>query len=187
MLSFINIMGGKNPLDDPEDEESTEGGEGKKKVEVKGFMSWSDALVLLLIIGGIIGGYKYYQYTKKKSAETFARCALLFDGGDFAVAKDCYESTWGLSYAPADLDSIRVVRLGAIEDMKVSQEYVLETTRTALQGNDTVAAIKAMKSFQGPILLNEDDAEEWKSLQTAFASAMQDSVANTVKDSTAAK
>ena len=44
MLSFINIMGGKNPLDDPEDEESTEGGEGKKKVEVKGFMSWSNAL-----------------------------------------------------------------------------------------------------------------------------------------------
>ena len=80
-----------DPLDDPEDEESTEeGGEGKKKVKVKGFMSWSDALVLLVIIGGIIGGYKYYQYTKKESAETFARCALLFDGGDFVAAKDGY-------------------------------------------------------------------------------------------------
>lgn len=181
MLSFINIMGGKNPLDDPEDEESTEG-EGKKKVEVKGFMSWSDAIVLLVIIGGIIGGYKYYQYTKKESTETFARCALLFDGGDFIAAKDCYEGTWELSYAPAEMDSIRVVRLGAIEDMKNAQEYVLEDVRTALQKNDSAAAVSAMKKFQGPVLLNENDAAEWSALQNAFADKLNES-----KDSTAAK
>ena len=180
MLSFINIMGGKNPLDDPDDEESTEeGGEGKKKVEVKGFMSWSDALVLLVIIGGIIGGYKYYQYTKKESAETFARCALLFDGGDFAAAKDCYEGTWELSYAPADMDSLRVVRLGAIEDMKNSQEYVLENVRAALQKNDSAAAVATMKKFQGPVLLDEDDAAEWNAFQTSFADKISES-----KDST---
>ena len=181
MLSFINIMGGKNPLDDPDDEESTEG-EGKKKVEVKGFMSWSDALVLLVIIGGVIGGYKYYQYTKKESAETFARCALLYDGGDFSAAKDCYEATWELSYAPAEMDSIRVVRLGAIEDMKNAQEYVLETVKASLQKNDSAAAVSAMKSFQGPVLLNKDDASEWNALQSAFADKLIES-----KDSTAAK
>lgn len=69
MLSFINIMGKKNPLDE-DDEEGSEN--GKKKVEISGFIGWQDALVLLVIIGAIVGGYKYYQHTKRESAELFA-------------------------------------------------------------------------------------------------------------------
>ena len=74
MLSFQNIMGGKNPLDDPEDDENPDGG---KKPEPTQIVSWQDALVILVIIAAIVGGYQYYQYTKRESEEIFARCALL--------------------------------------------------------------------------------------------------------------
>lgn len=158
MLSFQNIMGGKNPLDDPEDEET----EGKKKPEVKGFISWQDALVILVIIGAIVGGYQYYQYAKRTSAEIFARCALQYDGGDFVSAKACYDSTWDLSYAPAEMDSLRVVRLGAIEDMKVAQEFVLETVSAALQSGDSATAIAEAQKFTDPILLDESDTKKWE-------------------------
>ncbi len=166
MLSFINIMGKKNP--DEEDEE--EGSEnGKKKVEVTGIIGWQDALILVVIALGIFGGYKYYQYTKEQSSELFARCALLYDGGDLLSAKACYDSTWELSYTPNEMDSLRVIRLGLIDEMKSAQEFVLEDARNALAASDTAKALSVMRTFNGPVLLSGEDARAWDSLRTAFA------------------
>ncbi len=184
MLSFINIMGKKNPLDEDDGEEGSEN--SKKKVEISGFIGWQDALVILLIIGAIIGGYKYYQYTKRESSESFARCALLYDGGDLLAAKACYDSTWDLSYVPNDLDSLRVIRLGAIQDLQNSQEYILEDVRAALQIADTARAFSAMREFKKPVLLSEEEAAEWGTLESAFADRLSKDVPAKA-DSTAAK
>lgn len=184
MLSFINIMGKKNPLDEDDGEEGSEN--GKKKVEISGFIGWQDALVILLIVGAIIGGYKYYQYTKRESSELFARCALLYEGGDLLSAKACYDSTWGLSYVPNELDSLRVIRLGAIEDLQNTQEYILEDVRSALQNADTAKALSAMRKFEKPVLLSAEEAAEWESLETAFADRLSKGVPEKT-DSTAAK
>lgn len=183
MLSFINLMGGKNPLNDPEDEE--EGAE--KKPTVTKIIGWQDALVIVVIIAAVFGGYKYYQYTKQESADMFARCALLFDGGDFAAARDCYDSTWNLSYAPTDMDSLRVSRLGVIQDMQSAQEYVIEEALEALSKNDTAGAIASMSRFRGPVLLSEDLAQEWKSLQDRFADRLSAPADSTAPDSALAK
>ena len=166
MLSFQNIMGGKNPLDDPEDDENPDGG---KKPEPTQIVSWQDALVILVIIAAIVGGYQYYQYTKRESEEIFARCALLYDGGDLVAARDCYESTWDLSYAPADKDSLRVVRLGEIEDIKVAQEFVLETVQAALSAGDSAKAIEEAQKMTSPLLLSEEDAGLWKEISGSLA------------------
>ncbi len=183
MLSFINIMGKKNPLDE-DDEEGSEN--GKKKVEISGFIGWQDALVLLVIIGAIVGGYKYYQHTKQESAELFARCALLYDGGDLLAAKTCYDSTWNLSYVPNDMDSLRVIRLGAIQDLQSTQEYILEDVRASLREADTAKALSAMRNFRKPLLLSAEDATEWNALETAFAARLSEKVPAEAKDSTAA-
>lgn len=181
MLSFINIMGKKNPLDEDDGEEGSEN--GKKKVEVSGFIGWQDAVVLLAIAGAIFGGYKYYQYTKRESSEFFARCALLYDGGDLLAAEACYDSTWNLSYAPNEMDSLRVVRLGSIQDLRNSQEYVLEDAKTALRNGDTTKAVSVMGTFKKPSLLLDGAAEEWSALESAFA----DKIGKTPSDSTEAK
>lgn len=181
MLSFINLMGGKNPLNDPEDEE--EGGE--KKPTVTKIIGWQDALVIIIIIAAIFGGYKYYQHTKQESADMLARCALLFDGGAFAAARDCYDSTWNLSYTPTEMDSLRVSRLGVIQDMQSAQEFALETAMDALIKDDTAAVIAAMRTFKGPILLNEESTLEWNALLDKFADKLA-AADSTVTDSTAA-
>lgn len=181
MLSFINIMGKKNPLDEDDGEEGSEN--GKKKVEVSGFIGWQDAVVLLLIAGAIFGGYKYYQYTKRESSEFFARCALLYDGGDLLSAEACYDSTWNLSYVPNEMDSLRVIRLGAIQDLRNTQEYVLEDARTALRNGDTAKALSVMGTFKKPSLLLDEAAGEWSSLESAFA----DRIGKASSDSTEAK
>ncbi len=183
MLSFINIMGKKNPLDE-DDEEGSEN--GKKKVEISGFIGWQDALVLLVIIGAIVGGYKYYQHTKRESAELFARCALLYDGGDLLAAKTCYDSTWNLSYVPNDMDSLRVIRLGAIQDLQSTQEYILEDVRASLREADTAKALSAMRKFRKPLLLSAEDATEWNALETAFAERLSEEVPAKSTDSTSA-
>lgn len=185
MLSFINIMGKKNPLDEDDGEEGSEN--GKKKVEISGFIGWQDALVILLIIGAIVGGYKYYQYTKQESSELFARCALLYDGGDLLAAKACYDSTWDLSYVPNDMDSLRVIRLGAIQDLQNTQEYILEDVRAALQNADTAKALSAMWEFKKPVLLSSEEASEWGTLEAAFADRLSKDAPAEAMDSTAAK
>ncbi|MCK9181722.1 MAG: hypothetical protein M0P13_02415 [Fibrobacteraceae bacterium] len=167
MISFMNMMGGKNPLDDPEDD-SEEGSGNKKKTTVSNFIGWQDALVLIVIAILIIGGYKYYQYTKQKSAEMFTRCAVLFDAEDYPSAKACYDSTWDLNYATPAFDSLRVLRLGFIEDMQNTQEDVFESVKRALVSHDTVAAVKAMQKFSGPVLLEKDDAEIWEEWKKTF-------------------
>lgn len=185
MLSFINIMGKKNPFDEDDGEEGSEN--GKKKVEISGFIGWQDVLVILVIIGAVFGGYKYYQHTKLESSELFARCALLYDGGDLLAAKACYDSTWDLSYVPNDLDSLRVIRLGAIQDLQNAQEYILEDVRSALQNADTAKALSAMRDFKKPVILSEDDASEWGTFEAALADRLLEKSSAETKDSTAAK
>lgn len=179
MISFMNMMGGKNPLDDPEDD-SEDGSGNKKKTTVSNFIGWQDAAVLIAIAVLVIGGYKYYQYTKQKSAEMFTRCAVLFDAEDYPSAKACYDSTWDLNYATPAFDSLRVIRLGFIEDMQNAQEDVLESVKRALVSGDTVAAVKAMQNFSGPVLLDKDDADVWNEWKKTFAgTAPVDSSAKT--------
>ncbi len=165
MLTFIDLMGKKKNDEDPEEEESS--GREKKKLEVS--VGWQDILILVVIACAIFGAYKYYQYTKRESEETFARCALLYDSADYASALACYDSTMELGYVSVEMDSLRGLRIGEISDMLSAQMFVLEDVRKALGAGDTAVAADAMKSFSGPLLLEGADAAEWESLRSLFA------------------
>lgn len=168
MLTFIDLMGKKKNDDEPDSEENS--GNEKQKVNVS--VGWQDILVLALIALAIVGGYQYYQHTKRESAEMFARCALLYDGADYAAALACYDSTMELSYIPVEMDSLRGVRISAISDMLSAQQFALEDAQKALTAFDTVAAVAALRSYRGPALLTGSDAEEWNALQSTFADSL---------------
>ena len=156
MLSFLN---GKSPFD--EAEEKLEAGEtinGKPKMPTGPIMGWQDGVFLLVIIGLIVGGYQYYQYVKKESAETFARCNAIFEAAaeapeKYLEAEACYDSTMDLSFTNDTMDVIREERLGKIEDMRIFQKDVLEDAKYALSLKDTAKAVGIIKGYAGPDLL----------------------------------
>ena len=178
MLSFLN---GKSPFD--EAEEKLEAGEtinGKPKMPTGPIMGWQDGVFLLVIIGLIVGGYQYYQYVKKESAETFARCNAIFEAAaeapeKYLEAEACYDSTMDLSFTNDTMDVIREERLGKIEDMRIFQKDVLEDAKYALSLKDTAKAVGIIKSYAGPDLLLGYDKNDWEKIAKTEVAVVADS------------
>ncbi len=164
MISFMN-MGKNRPNEEPDDDDEEEGsvaGEKKPVPVVRSFMSWQDALVLLVIGALVFGGYKYYQYSKQHSAKTFAKCATLFDAKKWVAAEACYDSTWKLSYVPPSLDSLRSLRIGAIQDLRNIQLDIFEAAEAYWNDADSVKAIAEMSKLVPPCLLQGERLTTWK-------------------------
>lgn len=163
-------MNGKSPFD--EAEEKLEAGEtinGRPKMPTGPIMGWQDGVFLLVIVALIVGGYQYYQYAKKNSAETFARCDALYldaaaDPAKFVEAEACYDSTWDLGFVSDSMEVLRQNRQGHIADMRNAQKDILEDAKISLEDGDTVKAVNALKAYAGAQLLRPSDAAEWKKI-----------------------
>lgn len=164
MVSFLN---GKSPFD--EAEEKLEAGEtvnGRPKMPTGPIMGWQDGVFLLVVIALIVGGYQYYQYAKRSSAETFARCDVLYqaaqeDPQKYAEVEACYDSTWELGFVSDSMEVLRQNRQGAIADMRSAQKDILEDAKGALDEGDTVKAVTMLRKYAGAKLLRPADAAEW--------------------------
>ena len=167
MVSFLN---GKSPFD--EAEEKLEAGEtinGRPKMPTGPIMGWQDGVFLLVIIGLIIGGYQYYQYAKRSSAEAFANCDALYqaaqaDPQKYAEVEACYDSTWDLGFVSDSLEVLRQNRQGEIADMRNAQKDVLEDAKDALFDRDTAKAVSLVKDYAGAMLLRQSDKREWEEI-----------------------
>lgn len=167
MVSFLN---GKSPFD--EAEEKLEAGEtinGRPKMPTGPIMGWQDGVFLLVIIGLIVGGYQYYQYAKKKSAEVFARCDALYqaaaeDPAKFVEVEACYDSTWDLGFVSDSMEVLRQNRQGQIADMRNAQKDILEDAKISLEDGDTAKAVASLKNYAGAQLLRPSDAAEWNKI-----------------------
>lgn len=163
-FSFLN---GKSPFD--EAEERLEAGEtvnGKPKLPVAPAMGWQDGVFLLVVIGLVVGGYQYYQYAKRTSAEAFAACESLYaaaqsDAVKYVEVEKCYEATWDLGFVSDTLEVVRQNRLGEIEDMRNAQKDLLVEANAAFDKGDTAAAVKVVSNYKGPMLLYTGDKSEW--------------------------
>ena len=168
MVSFLN---GKSPFD--EAEEKLEAGEtvnGRPKMPTGPIMGWQDGVFLLVVIGLIIGGYQYYQYAKKKSAETFAACNSMYElaaageAAKYLEAESCYESTWDLGFVSDSMEVLRQNRQGQIADMRNAQKDILEDAKILLEDGDTAKAVASLKNYAGAKLLRPSDASEWNKI-----------------------
>lgn len=167
MFSFLN---GKSPFD--EAEEKLEAGEvvnGRPKLPKAPAMGWQDGLFLLVIIALIVGGYEYYQYSKAKSAETFARCDAHYVAAAekpemLLEAEACYDSTWNLGFVSDSMEVLRQNRLGEITDKRTLMKDLLADAKLDLKDGDTAKAVKAIQEYNGPMLLVGDDVEAWKQI-----------------------
>ena len=167
MVSFLN---GKSPFD--EAEEKLEAGEtvnGRPKMPTGPIMGWQDGVFLLVIIALIVGGYQYYQYAKRSSAETFARCDALYqaaqtDPQKYVEVEACYDSTWDLGFVSDSLEVLRQNRQGEIADMRNAQKDILEDAKDALADNDTAKAVSMLKEYAGAMLLRQSDKKEWEEI-----------------------
>ena len=164
MFSFLN---GKSPFD--EAEERLEAGDtvnGKPRMPTGPIMGWQDGVFLLVVIALVVGGYQYYQYAKRNSAETFAKCDALYvaaaeDASKYAEAEVCYESTRTLAFTSDSLEVLSQNRLGEIEDMRLAQKDLLSDANAALDKGDTAAAAKIVTEYKGAMLLYTGDKSEW--------------------------
>ena len=164
MFSFLN---GKSHFD--EAEERLEAGDtvnGKPRMPTGPIMGWQDGVFLLVVIALIVGGYQYYQYAKRNSAETFAKCDALYvaaaeDASKYAEAEVCYESTRTLAFTSDSLEVLSQNRLGEIEDMRLAQKDLLSDANAALDKGDTAAAAKIVTEYKGAMLLYTGDKSEW--------------------------
>ena len=167
MVSFLN---GKSPFD--EAEEKLEAGEtinGRPKMSTGPVMGWQDGVFLLVVIGLIFGGYQYYQYAKRSSAEAFATCDALYqaaqtDPQKYAEVEVCYDSTWDLGFVSDSLEVLRQNRQGEIADMRNAQKDVLEDAKDALFDRDTAKAVSLVKDYAGAMLLRQSDKREWEEI-----------------------
>ena len=194
MFSFLN---GKSPFD--EAEERLEAGDtvnGKPRLPSGPIMGWQDGVFLLVIIGLIVGGYQYYQYVKRNSAETFAKCDALYvaaaqDVSKYAEAEVCYESTRELAFTSDSLEVLSQNRLGEIEDMRLAQKDLLSDANAALDKGDTATAAKIVTEYKGAMLLYSGDKSEWDEIvKIAEIKAAKDAakaVAEPAADSAAKK
>jgi hypothetical protein len=167
MVSFLN---GKSPFD--EAEEKLEAGEtinGRPKMPTGPIMGWQDGVFLLVIIGLIVGGYQYYQYAKKKSADVFASCDTLYqaaavDPTKYVEVEACYDSTWDLGFVSDSMEVLRQNRQGQIADMRNAQKDILEDAKILLEDGDTAKAVASLKNYAGAKLLRPSDASEWNKI-----------------------
>lgn len=167
MVSFLN---GKSPFD--EAEEKLEAGEtvnGRPKMPKGPVMGWQDGVFLLVVIGLIVGGYQYYQYAKRSSAEMFARCDALYtsaqeDPSQYVAAEACYDSTWNLGFVGDSMEVLRQNRLGAISDMRNVQKDLLADAKADLAEGDTAKAVATLKEYSGAVILRSDEKKVWESI-----------------------
>ncbi len=163
-FSFLN---GKSPFD--EAEEKLEAGEtvnGKPKLPSAPVMGWQDGVFLVVIIALIFGGYQYYKHSKQTSAETFARCDVLYTASETDMAKlleaeACYDSTWDLGFVSDSMEILRQNRMGEISDKRTVQKDLLQDAKDALADGDTAKAIAIITDYKGPMLLNGYDKSDW--------------------------
>ncbi|MCF0224478.1 MAG: hypothetical protein HUK20_09420, partial [Fibrobacter sp.] len=164
-------LNGKSPFD--EAEERLEAGEvvnGKPKLPKAPVMGWQDGVFLLVVVGLIVGGYQYYQHTKKSCAEAFAACDALYaatatDASKYAEVEKCYESTWNLGFVSDSLEVLRQNRLGEIEDLRNANKDAFDEVNEALDKGDSATAMKVVSEYKGPVLLYGDDKAEWDKLK----------------------
>lgn len=163
-FSFLN---GKSPFD--EAEEKLEAGEtvnGRPKLPQAPVMGWQDGVTLLVIIAAIVGGYQYYQYSKRNSADVFARCGEIYEAAETAPAKlleaeACYDSTWNLGFVSDSMEVLRQDRLGTITDKRAAQKDMLDDAKDALDQGDTAKAVGIVTGYSGAMLLHKGEQKEW--------------------------
>lgn len=168
-MSF-SFLSGKSPFD--EAEERLEAGEvvnGKPKLPKAPVMGWQDGVFLLVIIAAIIGGYQYYQYAKRTSADAFNACDAVYTAAQSESAKyveveTCYEATWDLGFVSDSMEVLRQNRLGEIEDLRNAQKDLYAQVNAALDKGDSAAALKIVSEYKGANLLYGGEKEEWASL-----------------------
>ena len=198
MFSFLYF---KSPFD--EAEEKLEAGEtvnGRPKLPQAPIMGWQDGVFLLVLVGLIVGGYYYYQYTKQVSADMFANCDAMYiaaeqNAAKYAEAEACYNETWDLSFVSDSMEILRQNRLGSIEDMRNHQKDLYADAMGALAARDSIAAYNIVNAYKGPMLLSKGDAKDWNKIANseaikasiAAAAARADSIAKAkaVEDSLA--
>lgn len=186
-FSFLN---GKSPFD--EAEERLEAGEvvnGKPKLPTAPVMGWQDGVFLLVIIGLIVGGYQYYQYAKRSSAEAFTACDALYvaagqDATKYVEVEKCYEATWDLGFVSDSMEVLRQNRLGEIEDMRNQMKDLYANVSAALNKQDSATALKIVSDYKGAVLLYGGEKEEWEELANIAKSRAAEAPA---ADSSAAK
>lgn len=164
MFSFLN---GKSPFD--EAEERLEAGDtvnGKPRMPTGPIMGWQDGVFLLVVIALIVGIYQYYQYAKRNSAETYAKCDALYvaaaeDASKYAEVEACYEAAIKLSFVSDSQEVLGQNRVGEIADMRILQKDLLSDANAALDKGDTAAAVKIVTEYKGAMLLYTGDKSEW--------------------------
>ncbi len=155
MLSFL-----KNRPNDEDEEQETSGSKPPAR-----FMSWQDALVLLVIAGLVFGVYTYFKSSKNSSTELFEKCEAFYAAEDWSAMEDCYESTWELGYITDELDSIRQARLGIVKDLRSAQEDLLEVILEAMDKGDTALARQEIEKMTPPVLLFGERKDDWDQLK----------------------
>lgn len=177
MISFMNFMN-KRPLEEGEEEQDEKQDE-KQQMPTR-FMSWQDAIFLLVIACLVVGGYYFFQYTKNKGAKEFAECGVFFDAEDFLASEVCYEKTWHLSYVSDSMEIQRQHHLGFITDRRALQLDVFEMVESAFLEGDSLLGFEEMKKMTAPLLLIEEDHlklwQEWSRLQAIRAAVSAASV-----------
>jgi len=184
MISFMNFMN-KRPLDEGEEEQDEKQDE-KLQVPTR-FMSWQDAIFLLVIAGLVVGGYYFFEYTKNKGSKEFAECSAYFEAKDFLASEACYEKTWHLSYVSDSMEIQRQHHLGYITDMRAIQLDVFEMVESAFLEEDSLLAFEEMKKMTAPMLLFEENHlelwQEWSRLQAIRAAISAASLPSTADSS----
>ncbi len=167
-FSFLN---GKSPFD--EAEERLEAGDtinGKPKMPKAPMMGWQDGVFLVVIIALVVGGYQYYQYAKKKTAEVYGQCDALYvaaatDASKYLEAEACYKSTLDLSFTTDSLEILGQNRMVEIDSLRFLQQGVLLDAKTSLAEGDTAGAVKLLKNYKGGMLLDGmGEKKDWESI-----------------------
>jgi len=179
MISFMNFMN-KRPVEDGEEEQNP-----KAQVPTR-FMSWQDAIFLLVIAGLVVGGYYYFQYTKQKGTKQFAECQKLFEANDLLASEVCYEKTWELSYVTDSMELDRQHYLGLISDKRTVQMDVFQLVEASFLEGDSAKAFEEMTKMSEPLLLlDQDQIDLWKewSKKSAIKAAISAATPISVTDS----
>lgn len=191
-MSF-SFLSGKSPFDEAEEKlEAGENPSGKPKLPTPA-MGWQDVVFLIVLVGLVVGGYYYYQYTKKNSAEAFAKCDELYvaaetDPAQLIEAESCYNATWDLGFVSDSMEILRQDRLGAIEDKRNHLKDLFTDVMDAIADKDSAKALEIVNGYKGPMLLPKSDRETWESIAKAGAlKAAVEAAAAPSGDSAAAK
>lgn len=162
MLTFMK----KDHNFDGEDSAFSKQQDPKEKLSNGKFMSWQDALTLLVIALLVGGGYYYFKTAKENANAIFAKCDSIYASTDLLAAEACYDSTWDLGYVTDTMEVLRQNRTSAIADLRLSQMDLLQSAQDFLKDGDTASAKEEMKKLQGQNLLLGKHLAAWKSIES---------------------